>query len=513
MLCGLQMCCCFANAQTADTSAMKSLKNKILAADSASFAQYEFAKGKAFFTSGMPDGFNTLSIGQEFSKGGYMPLQSSNKIRNTYMLTEGKSTLGDVALWGSFAYHRISEDSTRWAHQTRNNPTAPYYFGSVAKVNYERSVYQFNATAERNMLRQNLPFAIGINYRIGDHYSTNDPRGTVKDYQLNVQGSLGYYLSKRLKAGLGIKYGYGEESTDVAYKNKDNISNQSRADYITQVINGYNVEDDKIDHLEFRNDQSRFGFEGYLSYQSNDFGKFELNASYLKEEQKFVSKYVDVLKGRQLNDYHLSTYNFDLIWQKKIQKNQLIILLNYRNMDGRDFNYFVKSNNYLYNSNDWSAKAILSTKGKTAFNYILELSKNGEERQDGLRGIIIGYNRLKTRAGIGFSRPLNGNQSWGLHVNGIYSMSLDDQFVVPAVNVQRFTTLVVYHDYLYNTSGFFGGSFSADYNFPTYKQIQTGIKLGFSYMDALKFKSLDRPVSAIPGNNRFVTNLSINFYF
>ncbi|SHG38580.1 DUF6850 family outer membrane beta-barrel protein [Pedobacter caeni] len=500
-------------AQKTDTTGIISLKNRIFAADSASFAQYQFKRGKAFFSASMPDGFNTISIGHQFSKGGYIPLQSGSKIKDTYLATEGKSTLADIALWGAFSYHKIVEDSTRWAHQTRNNPSSPYYYGSAANVNYQRVIYQLSATAERNMLAKNLPLAIGVDYRIGDHYSTNDPRGTLKDYQLNLQGSIGYQLSENLKAGLGIRYGYGEENTNVSYKNPDKISNLDYIDFITHVINGYNTESEKATGKDFRNDMSRYGFDAYLSYGSEKFGNLAFNASYLEEKQKFINRLVDSNNGGKINDYTLTTYNFDLIWQKKIQNNNLVISLNYLNMDGTDFKYPAKANNYLYNQNQWSAKAFLSTSGSTSYNYVLGLAKDGEERQDGSTGSILGYNRLKVNAGIGFSKQLKGNQSWGIHANGIYSMNLNDQFVVPKANETVFTRMVVYNDYLYHTSSFFGGSLAADYNFPTYKKIQTGIRLGFSYMDALKFKTLDRVVISSPGNNRFSTSLSLNLYF
>lgn len=500
-------------AQKADTTAILSLKNKIFAADSASFAAYQFARKKAFFSSTIPDGFNTLSIGHQFSKGGYTPLQSAGKIKDTYLTTEGKSTLAGIALWGAFSYHRIAEDSTRWAHQTRNNPSSPYYYGSAANVNYQRTLYQLNATAERNMLGNNLPVAIGIDYRIGDHYSTNDPRGTLKDYQLNLQGSLGYRLSEKLKAGLGIRYGYGEEATNVAYKNPDKVSNLEYLDFITHVISGYNTEGEKALGRDFRNDMSRFGFDAYLSYQGNDFGTLRFNGNYLEEKQEFVNRIEDAKTGEHLNDYTLKTYNFDLMWQKKMQGSNLVVTFNYLNTDGADFKYPAKANNYLYNHKLWAAKAFLNRPGKTSYNYILGLTKDGEERQDGLTGNLLGYNRLKVNAGIGFNKQLKGEQSWGVHAEGIYSISLNDRFNVPQGNETVFARMVIYNDYLYYTSNFFGGSVAADYNFPTYKKIQTGIRLGFSYMDALKFKTLDRTVISTPGNHRFSTNLSLNLYF
>lgn len=507
----LQCCTLAVYAQKIDSTSM--LQSRLFVTDSAAYTFYNFAKNKSFFTATMPDGFNTLSIGHQLTKGRFMPYQESSKTNDTQFATEGKTTLSGVALWGSLAYHKIKEDSTRWAHQTRNNPTAPMYFGSGRNVNYERAIYQFNAMAQRNMMGNNLPLAFGIDYRIGDHFSTNDPRAKLGDYQFNMQASLGYRLSKGLTLGLGARYGYGEEGTDVAYKNKQNENNTNQMDYITHIINGYGdpipIEINRV----FRNEQSRKGMDAYLSYESPRFGTLAWSGSYLKETQNFINRFPDKKNGQFYNDYDLTTYHFELVWKKKLDTYQLLLLANYDNLDGQDFSYAVMANNYLYNREQWGIKAVLSKAGKTSFNYVLELKKDGEERQDGLRGNLVAYNVIKPGLGFGFSKQLPGNQSFGINVKGVFSKNIDDQFTVPVISQGTFTKTVIYHDYLYHTADYFSGSFQADYNFPSYKQIQTGIKLGLTYNEAVQFKRLDRELLAHPGNQRFSTRLSLNFYF
>ena len=496
-----------------NTDAVPSLKSRSFAIDSAAYGFYNFAKNKSFFTATMPDAFNTLTLGHQLTKGRFMPYQESSKTNDTYFATEGKTTLSGVALWGSLLYHKVQEDSTRWAHQTRNNTTAPVYLGSAKNVNYERSVYQFNAMAQRNMLGDNLPLALGIDYRIGDHYSTNDPRAKLNDYQFNLEGSLGYRISKGLSLGLGLRYGNGEEGTNVAYKNPENKNNSNAPEYMTHVINGYGdpkaIENNRI----FRNHQSRKGISTYLSYENPRFGTLAWSGSYLKETQNFVNTIKEDKDGDIPNDYYLNSYHFDLVWKKKLEQYQLLLMANYANLDGEDFSYKSMSNNYLYNREQWGLKAVLSKPGKTSFNYVLELKKDGEERQDGLRGNILAYNAIKPGLGFGFNRQLPGSQSFGLNIKGVYSKNINDQFVVPAINEGDFTKTVIYHDYLYTTADYFSGTVQADYNFPTFRQIQTGIKLGFSYNEAIQFKNLDRAVKTLPGNQRFSTNLSLNFYF
>ncbi len=508
----LQLCIVLvANAQKTDS--ISSGQSRLFAIDSAAYTFYNFAKNKSFFTATMPDGFNTLSIGHQLTKGRFMPYQESSKTNDTYFATEGKTTLSGVSLWGALVYHKVREDSTRWAHQTRNNTTAPMYFGSARNVNYERSVYQFNAMAQRNMIGDNLPLSIGIDYRIGDHYSTNDPRAKLNDYQFNMQASLGYRLFNAFKLGIGGKYGYGQEGTDVAYKNPQNAGNMLTPEFVTHIINGYGDPKPIEKNRVFRNEQSRKGVDLYLSYESPAVGTFAGSGSYLTESQKFINRFPDNNNGELFNDYDLNSYHFELIWKKKLEKHQLLVLINYENLEGEDFNHEKKANNYLYNREQWGIKAILSKTGKTSFNYVLELKKDGEKRQDGLRGNLVSYNAIKPGLGIGFVRQLPGNHNFGLNLKGVYSKNLNDQFIVPIISEGIFTKTVIYHDYLYHTADYFSGSLEADYNFPTYRQIQTAIKLGLTYNEAIQFKSLDRALIASPGKQRFATNVSLNFYF
>lgn len=497
-----------------DSTANISMRNRFIAADSAAQSLIDYAgKHGLFIGQLIPAGFNTLTIGHQLSNGNYIPIQDAGRINKTYLHTAGKAMLNDIALWGTFTYHKIREDSTRWAQQTRNNPSAPFYYGSPAKISYNRTVYEFKAVAEKNMLSKNLPLALGIDYRIGDHYATNDPRGSVSDYQFNLNGSIGYHLSKNFMTGITLRYGYGQERVAVNYKNRNYVGNVAYPDYVNYKINGYGEPRTQLNSRKYQNGQVRYGFEGYLSYQHATLGDFILDAAYQNEMQRFRRRYEDSPGSDFFNNYQLNTYNFDLIWKKKLQQSLLVLIFNYQNTDGSDYNYATFSNNYLYNQNQLSAKAVWSTYGKIRFNYLIELLKNGEERQDGANGNKVSYNRYGINAGFGAIKTWTNQHNLGINLQATYSGGINDQLIIPNKSPQLFTDMVIYHDYLYHTSTFFGGSLSADYNFPAYKKIQTGIRLGFSYTDALDFKTLVPQPLSTPGNHRFVTNLSLNFYF
>lgn len=504
----------FSNSYAQDKDSLSvSVKNRNFAADSVARYLYDVAKKRPYLASILiPVNFNKVTVGHQIANGNFIAAQSASKSQNTYLLTEGRTMLKDVSLWGSFSYQKSTEDSTRWAQQTRNNVSSPYYYGSPANINYQRSVYNFNGTAERNMIKGNLPIALGVDYRIGDHYATNDPRGAVADFQLNLLASVGNKFTNSLQTGLVFKYGYGQERTRVDYKNKAYFETSAFPDYINYVVNGYGEPIPKNNDRRFDNDQHRKGLEGYLLFNNNNLGNFILTTSYIKESQLFNFKSTNSALIKSHNDYKINTLNADLIWKKSILNKDIILAVNYANADGSDYNYTINSNNYLYNYNSMAIKTILSVKGKTNYNYSFELTKRGEERQDGLNGNLVNYNNLIVKCGAGFIKQRH-SQSWGINLIGFYSLPLDDQFLVPVANEKIFTKGVIYHDYLFNTASYLGGSLSGDYNFPTYNKIQTGIKLGLDFVHNLQMKTLDRSLSSIPGNNRLSANISLNLYF
>lgn len=489
------------------------LRNRYFAADSAAHYLYNLAKKTPFLTASLiPSGYNFITIGHEVINGDFKAIRSAGKSQHTYLLTEGMAKLKDVSLWGSFNYQKTSEDSTRWMQQSRNNISAPYYYGSPANINYERTVYNFKGIAERDMIHKNLPVALGIDYRIGHHYSTNDPRGDVADFQLNLTASVGYKLKESIKTGLSFKYGYGQERIRVDYKNEKYFQSAAYPDYINYVVNGYGEPVPKNNDRSYDNDQDRKGLEVYLAVNNDLYGNFLLTAGYLKETQFYNYKTSSTKLAQSHNNYDIAVKNAELIWRKTSNNKHLIATLAYQNTDGSDYNYSVGSNNYLYNSNVITFKSIFTVKGKNNYNYQLEVKKYGEERQDGLNGNLVGYNNLSITGGTGLMRKWE-KQTWGINLNGIYAFPLNDQFVVPQSNEKIFTRDVIYHDYLFNTSAYVGASLNTDYSFPGYKQIQTSIKFNLNYLRSLNIKTLDRTLSFIPGNHRLSANLSLNLYF
>ncbi|MFW0717167.1 DUF6850 family outer membrane beta-barrel protein [Pedobacter sp. N23S346] len=502
----------YASAQTADTSNIGT-KNKLFAIDSAQFSAYNFAKSSPFYIKKlMPAKFNNLIVGQTFEKGHLIRAQEANKVNSTFFSTEGVSQLKSISLWGQFSYNRTVEDSTSFSHQTRNNLANPYYFGSVKNLNYQRTVYNLKALASRNFIQNNLPIGLGVDYRIGNHYSTNDPRGEISDYQLNLAGSIGYNLTKELAFGVAYRYGYGLEKVNVGYKNTSLSQGRVIPEFTNYLISGYGEGEEYNERRTFQNNQTRNGLDAYLTFDNTDLGCFNFIFQNSKDIQTF--DYRTDVGLLEFIKFNLVSESYRFFWLKKSATNTLTVDLSYATNDGD--NYFNKylANSYLFQNNSLSAKANYTwTSKQFTHNFGLGLKKYEERKIDGVAGNDIRFNQLNYSLSYGINHQNKNNHNWGVNLTGLYNQYLDADFSVLLANEGVFTRNVIYYDYAYNTTSKFGSNLTADYSIPMFKQIQAGIKIGVSYWRRDDLREFGRTMTKIPGKDRFSSNISLNLYF
>lgn len=482
--------------------------------DSISVLSYNFAKESSYYLNSlMPDKVSRISLLYDFQKGHYIPSQGATKINAGTLLTEGTTKVGTIKLFGSFTYKKTIEDSTRFSHQTRNNSSTPYYFGSPAYVHYERSIYTFKAMAGRNFFNNKLNIAIGTDYKVGNHFSTNDPRGDIGEYQFDLIGSLGYSISKKIKIGLAFRNGYGQEKINVGYKNPRYYESSVYPMYYNHLINGYGEGKPVLEanNRVYTDNQTRDGFDAYLDISSSSAGNFYLSGNYITEHQRYFHSTVDGFT--EFSEYDLNKINVNLLWLKNLNSVRIGALLNYNELVGKDFNMVFKANNYIYSGNNISAKIFLNRSSKrTAYNHFLQINKNTEARVDGVKANDVSFDNLLFVAGTGM-RKGNIHSFFGLNIEAQYKMPLNDTFKVLQTNEAYFTRYVIYHDYLYNTSSYIGGSITGAYGLPIFKTMQATFKINAGYMQRLEQKALNRTIVSEPGEDRFSSNLSLNLYF
>lgn len=499
-------------AQKIDTSNVGTT-NLNFVTDSASYAGYNFAKTSPFYIKSlMPSKFNNLTATHSFEKGGLTLAQMPKKLSFTNFSTEGISQLQSVSIWGQFSYQRVVEDSVSFAHQTRNNIANPYYFGSQKSVSYQRALYNLKALASRNFINNNLPIGLGVDYRIGNHYSTNDPRGDIGDFQLNLIGTIGYHFTKQLSIGAGYRYGYGLEKVNVAYKNASLSQGSLIPEFNNYLISGYGEPEIFNTRRTFQNNSTRNGIDAYLTYNNDNFGNFNLSYQSIKEKQDY--NYRTSVGIEHFVNFNIVNEQYRLLWLKNLGKNSVSVELGYQTNTGDNYVLKYLANSYLFKNNNINAKAIYTLKqNQYIHNFVGSLSKYEEQKIDGIAGNNIQFNRLNYNLGYSINHTDKNSHNLGIGISGFYTQYLDSQFNVLLLNEGSFTKDVIYHDYAYNTAARYGGSLSANYNIPLFTQIHAGVKITSTYMRRGELQNINRTLTSVPGKDRFFNNISLNLYF
>lgn len=488
-------------------------QKQLFFADSVSFASFNFAKSNPLLIKDLiPERISRISIGQQLEQGKLVNAQGSTKTNLTYLASDGSINLSGLKLYGSFYYHKVFEDSTRFAHQSRNNTSTPYYYGSPTNNHYERSIYNFNTLATKDFFSNKISAGVGFDYHIADHFSNNDPRGSIKEYQLDSKISLGYNFTENIKISGGLNIGYGKEEINVGYKNTAYFESTAYPRYVNYLINGYGEPDLKLTNRNYTNGFSRLGYNGTVKILNTNLGSFYFNINQIEEKQ--IYDYRTSSGIYDLSKYDLTKLNLDVLWTKKLSEGTIGTIVNFVNWDGADFNTRFQAKNYVYTKNEINLKIDYAKPGKKhLYNYTFSLNNFSENRLDGITGNKINYNNISFNGNFGFLSYLSNYRSIGINFGTHYILPLKDDFFVNNVTEKLFTQEVIIYDYLYNTAQRFGGSIAADYSFPFLKFTQASVKLNMVYTDKVSTKTLDRNVTSLLGNDRLLSSISLNLYF
>lgn len=501
------------------TTMSQSQISRLLAVDSALIQRYQFSKENPFFLEKlMPNKYNNLTIKYDFDKGHYIPVQGSTKTQTISLFSEGKTILERFHLYGSFHYQRSTEDSTRWAHQSRFNNNSPYYFGSIKNNHYERSVYKINTAISRTMLGENLPISLGLDYRIGNHFSNNDPRGDVKDFQLNINPGIGYNITKAFQLGIGYQYGYGREQIGVGYKNSSYFENTVGEIFTNYLITGYGgaqiVQTKNL--LRYENNQERQFGKIYANYALTNKDNIIFALKKGEDVQLFKRNLTDAIGFNEFMTYKIERTSADLMWFRNTEIGKFNLALNYNYDGGKGYDNELAGTNFTNEQEYYGLKFYYSAKSKNGLTNNLNFGIQHFEdiKKEGNNLVDISYSRIAINAGYGINKQFKGERSLGAAIFGKYSFKNESSLYAPIENENIFYQHVIYPDYQFNTSDNFSLGLSADYSFPTYKDIQTSIRVSGNYIQRVgDYVELQRTVLNTPGKDRFSSNISLNLYF
>lgn len=331
--------------------------------------------------------------------------------------SEGIRTLKKLKMWGSFKYQFEQNDSIRFSHRIDNTDPAPFYYGSEKGVHYTRTDYQINTLITHPVFKH-IDAALGMDYGMGDHFSTNDPRAALKHFRLIFKPEL-MYRRPEFAVGLNGTYGYGQNEYQVDYRNKEYYESDSYPHYLNYLVNGYGMIRDALDFSDrvFMINRKWKGagiqttvkalngeFKGSLGYtlraedfkRGNSSGKYDSRENYgvfdLHKWESMV-KYIDKewaatlqwqrLRGEESNTrlggnnylYHAENLNFSLIQTRVYQqkKLELGLLLSAKNTNQADGNYEINRDRSLAGAGLMIGKEWLNTSNR---NFVTRFSGN-----------------------------------------------------------------------------------------------------------------------------------------
>ncbi|GAA4786303.1 hypothetical protein GCM10023231_12800 [Olivibacter ginsenosidimutans] len=458
------------------------------------------------------DNFNQLSLRTTYDKGRYIPAQGSTRTRAYYFDTEGKTTWRKVQLYGRFAYTKQYEDSTRLRHQTRINESAPLYFGSLRYNHYERSVYQLQAALQKDLLAENLPLTLGLNYRVGEHFSNNDPRGAINDFQLNLLAALGY-RSPAWQYHATFRYGYGRERVQVAYKNEKYTENVEDPLYVNWYNNGYGNAIQKTNAINYNDDMKRFGAGAHVAYNANAANTWQADVDWLHEQQQFKQYNESPLTYALFNTYNEDRFTTSVFWKHHPSSNtDFNWNIHLEMIDGHDDHPTLGVSNYLYRKESYGSTWRLN---KNRWHYLAAIDYHYLLQQDGNTSAMSEVSQLQFQLGFGRNWVLGtGGQQVQVQLRGGYHLPLSGEFAFNNINESYFVNHVIYYDYLYRYSPATETGASFTYLFPTgNKGMNWSIGLSADYILRGTLPDYTFQPLSIPGKNRLSSFLQVNVYF
>jgi len=397
---------------------------------------------------GVPDGHKLVEVRTSFERGRWMAAQDAGQARALRLAAEGKSDLGNLSVWGRFGYGRTMEDSTRLRHQTRNNPDAPFYFGSMRNNYYERDTYKIDAIAQYRFRDGKIPVTLGLDYRVGNHFSNNDPRARVADHQLDMSLAVGRNFASWAVHLRGL-YGYGRERVGVGYKDGKRMGNTSDSTYMNWQMNGFGYVREWLSLMQYNDDFGRHGASLHLARDFGDRDRAYLNAGFTDERQLFKRYDNSPLTYAPLNEYDRRSYRVDLLWTRSGGGRTTAYRLEASITDGRGFNHAITRKNYVHRRESAVAEAV-SQRGNVRLEGRLAYSAATSE--DGAAGIRMEYARLEPMLTASREFPAGKGRHLAPTLSLGYSAALGHSLVLPGANVAAFAQELIGHDYLYRST-------------------------------------------------------------
>lgn len=470
-----------------------------------------------FLNQYVPERMTRIELNGALTTGDFKKAQDADKSKHIGFNSEGSVTIKDTRLWGNFSYQKAIEDSTRFGHITRNDEFLPLYFASYGKNHYERTSYKIQARGQRYFAQERITLFAGLDYSVADHFSNNDPRGSIDEMGLDVNLGLGVKINKKWLLGLEGRYGYGQENFEIAFKNSIYQNSPDETPYLNYLVKGLGwALDDYLTRTLYQNDYKQR--KGYLfsQYKSN-FGTFYGRVGYGTANYKYSQLLTTEERKADLMDFDVKRLGYTLFWTYTNGDRNHLVKIDGESVAGKDYDILEMINNYTYYRNNVMANYVYTVYGtRTDEHYGLSAGLEDLDRKDGGTNTRLKSVRFNASLSADYSSKLKSKSEiqYGLSLG--WTKALETDWTLMPINNNRYHDYVFDHDLSYYGSDYMSGSIRVGYKMPIHDakymvKIQASSSLQYA---SNIFEGVSTPTRmSWPGHKRTNSNLRLEFMF
>jgi hypothetical protein len=242
-------------------------------------------------------------------------------------------------------------------------------------------------------------------------------------------------------------------------------------------------------------------------------GDISLKGTYRNTSAAYFKKPLAQAEKRiNYGKFYDDSYRAELYWRYQRPNNILSLQAAYFNELGKDYNFTLAGNNYLYALEELSIHPLwshLNDKRQTQYELGIKVRLTDQEKLDGIASQRMEYQYVHTAiSGAYYFRFRQNNSMLKAALQAGIQHPLHADVSIPSQSY-NFTTGVVFRDYYYYNVPVSSGVATLLYQLPIQK-INTFVQLQSSYTQAGSW-SIDPAIqpSAYPGKHRWIWQCSV----
>lgn len=450
-----------------------------------------------------------VGLSYNYTQGSFRQAQQAQLDRKAQFAAEGISTLSRFKLYGSFEFHRNWQDSLAFSQKGIEDSYSPYYFIAQKAGVFERQGYKGKGLVAYEMFPQKVYVGTAIDYFYHSSSRSVDPRSSVTTYQLKLEPQVVYRFQKH-SLGLGFRYGYGDETVAIAYKNDDFKGTLLYPDRISYLNFGYGYLE--INQTNFRRKFNNSGLS--INYAGEILGwqaTAKLKYSIDKTENFYETN--NSIRDNVFGDFQLETVGANLQAYKKTITNTKLLTLHFERQVGDDNLRRLGARNFTYEASNIDLDFIygrLNARYETKHDYRFQLAYQSTYQRDAAANHTLEFSYLAPQIGV----TKYGSHGLVTTLDVGVRLPLGNKVLVPLNQENLFSRGVVYPDYIYWSSQV--AMINAALKYRTDKLIpgfKSEISFQTIYLNNISSPEVNFVPTFVPAKQRLNFNIGFNLYF